>query len=82
LYLTCLAGIGAIDAYVWYEVMYFPLRCVLGLVAYVLVAYLKVFQFQKVFSKFLRGSFGIGLFVSSDTYKGKAAYIWISPDPT
>jgi len=29
----------------------------------------------------LCGSFGIGLFVSSDTYKGKAAYIRISPDP-
>jgi len=34
-----------------------------------------------VFSKIFCGSFGIGLFVSSDTYKGKAAYIRISPDP-
>jgi len=34
-----------------------------------------------VFSKIFCGSFGIGLFMSSDTYKGKAAYIRISPDP-
>jgi len=33
-----------------------------------------------VFSKFL-WVFRIGLFVSSNTYKGKAAYFRISPDP-
>ena len=42
----------------------------------------KSFLVTKWFSqKKIYGSFGIGLFVSSDTYKGKAAYIRISPDP-
>jgi len=33
-----------------------------------------------IFSKIL-WVFGIGLFVSSNTYKGKAAYFRIFPDP-
>ena len=42
----------------------------------------KILQLQNVFSKKnLRGSFGIGLFVSSDTCKDKVAYTRISPDP-
>jgi len=39
-----------------------------------------VFQLQMIFENFC-GSFRIGLFVSSDTCKGKAAYTRISPYP-
>jgi len=76
---------------VWGNVL--SLKCTLGLVACVHLAcakvfklqkvflYSKVFKLEKVFLKFLCGSFGIDLFVSSDTYKGKTVYTWISPDP-
>jgi len=40
----------------------------------------KFSNYKNGFLKFFCGSFGIGLFVSSDTCKGKAAYIQISPD--
>jgi len=40
------------------------------------------FQLQNDFRKIFCGSFGIGLFVSSDTCKGKAAYIHIEKKPT
>jgi len=42
----------------------------------------KVFPNTKLFSqKYFYGSFGTSLFVSRDTYKGKVAYSWISPNP-
>ena len=42
----------------------------------------KAFQLQNGFlKKKICGSFRIDLFVNSDTYKGKAAYIRISPYP-
>jgi len=63
------------------EVTYSPLSCVFYLVASALVAYSKVFKIHKWFSQNFCGSFGISLFVSSDTCKGKATYIRISPDP-
>jgi len=48
--------------------------------AFVHVAYSKVFSTTKWFSQKFYGSFGIGLFVSSNTCKGKAAYTRISSD--
>jgi len=41
----------------------------------------RVFPLQNDFRKIFCGCFGIGFFASSDTCKGKAAYIQISPDP-
>ena len=64
---------------VWGTVL--SLKCTFGLVACVHLACAKVFKLQKVFLNFFCGSFGIGLFVSSDTYKGNAAYTQISLDP-
>ena len=60
--------------YVTISYMYSPLSWAFDLVAFVNVAYSKVFQLQNDFLKKFCGSFGISLFVSSDTYKGKAAY--------
>jgi len=42
----------------------------------------KRFSIAKGFLKNGCGFFEIGLFMSSDTYKGKATYIRISQDPT
>ena len=67
LYLTCHAGIRVIGAKVWYEIAYSPLSCAFGLIVFVYVAYSKSFSITNGFLKKFHGSFGIGLFVSSDT---------------
>ena len=66
---------------VLYEVTSSPLIFTFVLVVIVHLLYSKDFQVQKVSQNFLCGSFGIDLFVSSDTYKCKAAYTQISLTP-
>jgi len=58
---------------------YIILQFALGILQYASIEV--VTPLQNSFLKKFCGFVGIGLFVSSDTYKGKAAYIRISPDP-
>jgi len=72
---------GVLCTLVLNEVTLCPLIFTFVLIAIVYLLHSKDFQLQKVFSKKLCGSFGIGLFVSSDTCKGKTTYTRISPNP-
>ena len=58
-----------------------PLLFTLYLSCYCSLIVFKRFSTAKAFLKTFCGSFGIGVFVSSDTCKRKTAYIRISSDP-